>query len=51
VAFIRENSFVQPDGQPNNAGNGIIYEDLVDEDNEEINLENPGLANGNGDGN
>ena len=46
MAFIRENSFVQPDGQPNNAGNGIIYEDLVDEDNEEINLENPGLANG-----
>jgi hypothetical protein len=51
VAFIRENSFVQPDGQPNNAGNGIIYEDLVDEDNEEINLENPGLANGGSEGN
>ena len=45
MAFIRENSFVQPDGQPNNVEHGIIYEDLVDDGNDEINIENPGRGN------
>ena len=46
MAFIRENSFIQPDGgQPNNneEGHGIIYEDLAD-DFEELNLDSKGLV-------
>lgn len=45
MAFIRENSFIQPDGQPNNLGHDIIYEDLVDDGNDEINIENSGRGN------
>ena len=45
MAFIRENSFVQPDVQPNNAENGIIYEDLVDYGNDEINIDDSGRGN------
>jgi hypothetical protein len=45
VAFIRENSFIQPDGQPNIVGHDIINEDLVDDGNDEINIDDSGRGN------